>query len=54
MEADTVSVEMTQPSVPEQPVTQVQEEPATVEDTSMANAQYVTDPNLGQNVDILD
>jgi len=54
MEAETVSVDMTQPSVPEQPVTQVQEEPVAAEDTRMANAQYVTDPNLGQNVDILD
>jgi len=54
MEADTVSVDMTQPSVPEQPVTQIQEEPAATEDTQMASAQYVTDPNLGQNVDILD
>jgi len=54
MEAETVSVEMTPPSVPEQPVTQVREEPAASEDTRMANAQYVTDPNLGQNVDLLD
>jgi len=54
MEAESISVENTQPSVPEQPVTPVQEEPAPAEDTRVASAQYVTDPNLGQNVDLLD
>jgi len=54
MEAETISVEMSQPSVPEQAAPQVQEEQAAAADTTLANAQYITDPNLGQNVDLLD
>jgi len=51
MEIDTVSVDMSQPSVPEPPP--AQEQPAPPVDT-VASAQTITDPNLGQSVNILD
>jgi hypothetical protein len=52
MDIETVSVEMTQPSVQEQPAARREEEqPAPVESPSV---QTVSDPNLGQTVNILD
>jgi len=53
MDIETVSVDMSQPSVQEPPPVQREEEPPAPADT-VASAQTITDPNLGQSVNILD
>jgi len=53
MDIETVSVEASQPSVQEQPVSHREEEQPAPVDT-VASAQTITDPNLGQTVNILD
>jgi hypothetical protein len=53
MDIETVSVDMSQPSVQEQPAAHREEDKPAPVDT-VANAQTITDPNLGQSVNILD
>jgi hypothetical protein len=55
MDVETVSVDMSQSSVqepPPPPAHREEEQPAPVE--TISSAQTVTDPNLGQTVNILD
>ena len=55
---DIETVDMNQAAVQEQAATQVQadreKEQAAAVDTTIANVQTITDPNLGQNVNLLD
>ena len=53
MDIETVSVDMSQPSVQEPPPVHREEEQPAPADT-LASVQTVTDPNLGQTVNILD
>jgi len=60
MDIETVSVDMSQSSVQEQSVAQAQslsldreeEQPAPVD--TLSSVQTITDPNLGQTVNLLD
>ena len=53
MDIETVSVDMSQPSVQEPPPAPREAEQPAPADT-VASAQTITDPNLGQTVNILD
>jgi len=61
MDIETVSVDMSQTMVQEQAAVQVQamsldteKEQAAAVDTLISSAQPITDPNLGQTVNLLD
>jgi hypothetical protein len=61
MDMETLSVDMSQTKVQEQAAVQVQamsldmeKEQAAAVDTLISSAQPITDPNLGQTVDLLD
>ena len=61
MDVESLSVDMSQTKVQEQAAVQVQamsldmeKEQAAAVDTLISSAQPITDPNLGQSVDLLD
>jgi len=61
MDAESLSVDMSQSSIREQAAVQVQamsldteKEQAAAVDTLISSAQTITDPNLGQSVNLLD
>jgi len=61
MDVETLSVDMSQARVQEQAAVQVQamsldagKEQAAAVDTLISSAQPITDPNLGQSVNLLD
>jgi len=61
MDMESLSVDMSQTKVQEQAAVQVQamsldmeKDQAAAVDTLISSAQTITDPNLGQSVDLLD